>query len=172
MIVPFADRLVTMDGDKKVISYGLSSFGYDVRLSREFKIFSPVRQTVVDPKDFQAECVDGFEGDVCVIPPNSFVLGRTVERFRIPDNVLALCCGKSSYARCGTVINVTPLEPGWSGWVTLEISNTSPLPSKVYADEGIAQVLFFEGDGDPGVTYADRAGKYMNQAEAVQTALV
>ncbi len=159
MIEPFAER-AEREG---VISYGLSSYGYDVRVSREFKVFTNVYNTVVDPKRFQAESFVDIKGDVCVVPPNSFALARTVEYFRIPDDVLTICVGKSTYARCGIIVNVTPFEPGWEGTVTLEISNTTPLPAKVYANEGIAQVLFFESDESCETSYADRKGKYQGQ---------
>ncbi len=160
MIEPFAE-LAEREG---VISYGLSSYGYDVRVSREFKVFTNVYNTVVDPKRFQAESFVDIKGDVCVVPPNSFALARTVEYFRIPDDVLTICVGKSTYARCGIIVNVTPFEPGWEGTVTLEISNTTPLPAKVYANEGIAQVLFFRGAEPCETTYADRKGKYQGQS--------
>lgn len=161
MIEPFVDGQVR-DG---VISYGLSSYGYDIRIANEFRIFTPGLGdlTVVDPKQFDARSMVDFHGDVCVIPPNSFILARTVEYFRIPRNVITICLGKSSYARCGLVVNVTPFEPEWEGYVTLEISNTTPLPAKVYAHEGIAQVLFFQGD-PPDMSYADKKGKYQGQA--------
>ncbi|HNS02663.1 MAG TPA: dCTP deaminase [Anaerolineae bacterium] len=161
MIEPFVDGQVR-DG---VISYGLSSYGYDIRIANEFRIFTPGLGdlTVVDPKQFDARSMVDFHGDVCVIPPNSFILARTVEYFRIPRNVITICLGKSSYARCGLVVNVTPFEPEWEGYVTLEISNTTPLPAKVYANEGIAQVLFFQGD-PPQMSYADKKGKYQGQA--------
>lgn len=160
MIDPFVDGQVR-DG---VISYGLSSYGYDIRIANEFRIFTPGLGdlTVVDPKNFDARSMVDFHGDVCVIPPNSFILAKTVEYFRIPRNVITICLGKSSYARCGLVVNVTPFEPEWEGYVTLEISNTTPLPAKVYANEGIAQVLFFEGD-PPEMSYADKKGKYQGQ---------
>jgi dCTP deaminase len=145
------------------ISYGVSSYGYDIRVSREFKVFTNVNNAIVDPKAFDEQSFVNFETDVCIIPPNSFALARTEEYFRIPRNVLAVCLGKSTYARCGLVVNVTPLEPTWEGYLTLEISNTTPLPAKVYGGEGIAQLLFFEGDEEPEVAYADRKGKYMNQ---------
>jgi dCTP deaminase len=159
MIEPFEENQVRQG----VISYGLSSYGYDVRVTDEFKIFTNVRSVVVDPKNFTADSFVDFKGDVCIIPPNSFVLARTLEYFRIPRNVLTVCLGKSTYARCGLIVNVTPFEPGWEGFVTLEISNTTPLPAKVYAFEGISQVLFFEGDEQCDVTYADRKGKYQAQ---------
>jgi dCTP deaminase len=160
MIEPFVDGQVR-DG---VISYGLSSYGYDIRIANEFRIFTPGLGdlTVVDPKNFDARSMVDYHGDVCVIPPNSFILARTIEYFRIPRNVITICLGKSSYARCGLVVNITPFEPEWQGYVTLEISNTTPLPAKVYANEGIAQVLFFEGD-PPEMSYADKKGKYQGQ---------
>ena len=159
MIEPFEDRQVR-DG---VVSYGLSSYGYDIRVADEFKIFTNVFSAVVDPKHFDPRGMVDFKGDVCVIPPNSFVLAKTVEYFRIPRNVLTVCVGKSTYARCGLIVNVTPFEPEWEGFVTLEISNTTQLPARVYANEGIAQVLFFEGDGPCDISYADKKGKYQNQ---------
>ncbi len=159
MIEPFVEKQ-TAEGK---ISYGLSSFGYDSRCSDEFKIFTNVDSAVVDPKNFSNDSFVDRQTDVCIIPPNSFVLTRSVEYFRIPKDVLVVCLGKSTYARCGLIVNVTPLEPGWEGHVTLEISNTTPLPAKVYANEGVAQFLFFKGSSDCEVTYADRAGKYMKQ---------
>ena len=159
MIEPFVEKQ-TAEGK---ISYGLSSFGYDSRCSDEFKIFTNVDNAIVDPKDFSNKSFVDRQTDVCIIPPNSFVLTRSVEYFRIPKDVLVVCLGKSTYARCGLIVNVTPLEPGWEGHVTLEISNTTPLPAKVYANEGVAQFLFFKGSSDCEVTYADRAGKYMGQ---------
>jgi dCTP deaminase len=159
MIEPFADRQVK---DTKV-SFGLSSYGYDIRISDEFKIFTNINSTVVDPKEFDPKAFIDFKGAVCIIPPNSFALGRSVEYFRIPRNVMTICVGKSTYARCGIITNVTPFEPEWEGFVTLEISNTTPLPAKVYANEGIAQVLFFESDEECLVSYADRKGKYQAQ---------
>ncbi|MDJ0755769.1 MAG: dCTP deaminase [Ardenticatenaceae bacterium] len=159
MIEPFVENQVR----ENVISYGLSSYGYDVRCTDEFKIFTNVRSAVVDPKHFVPESFVDFKGDVCIIPPNSFVLAQTVEYFRIPRNVITMCIGKSTYARCGLIVNVTPFEPEWEGYVTLEISNTTPLPAKVYAYEGVAQVLFFEGDEPCDITYADRKGKYQKQ---------
>jgi len=146
-----------------VISYGVSSYGYDIRVTDEFKIFTNVYSAVVDPKNFDTASMVDFQGDVCIIPPNSFVLARTVEYFRIPRGVLTVCVGKSTYARCGIIVNVTPFEPEWEGYVTLEISNTTPLPAKIYANEGIAQVLFFEGDEVCKVSYADKKGKYQKQ---------
>ncbi len=158
MIEPFEDRLVR-DG---VISFGLSSFGYDLRAAPEWRIFVNAFNTVVDPKDFDTSSLVEYEGDACIVPPNSFVLTRSVEYLRIPDDTMVVALGKSSYARCGIVANVTPLEPGWEGHVTLELSNTTPLPAKVYANEGIVQLLFFQGER-PEVTYRDRKGKYQGQ---------
>ena len=159
MIEPFEEKQVR----EGVISYGLSSYSYDMRVADEFKIFTNVYNTVVDPKNFSPQSFVEFRGDVCIIPPNSFVLARSVEYFKIPRSVLCVCLGKSTYARAGLVCNVTPLEPGWEGYVTLEISNTTPLPAKVYANEGIVQVLFFEGDEECEVSYADKKGKYQGQ---------
>lgn len=159
MIEPFVEAQ-RRDG---CISYGLSSYGYDARVADEFKIFTNVDSAVVDPKDFASNSFVDRKTDVCIIPPNSFVLCRTVEYFRIPNDVLVVCLGKSTYARCGLIVNVTPLEPGWEGHVTLEISNTTPLPAKVYANEGIAQFLFYQGASPCEITYADRGGKYMGQ---------
>ncbi len=159
MIEPFVDRQV----QEGVISYGLSSYGYDIRVADEFKIFTNVFSSVVDPKGFDPRSMVDFKGDVCIIPPNSFALARSVEYFRIPRNVLTICLGKSTYARCGIIVNVTPFEPEWEGYVTLEISNTTPLPAKIYANEGIAQVLFFEADEECEVSYADKKGKYQRQ---------
>lgn len=159
MIDPFEEK---QNAEGK-ISYGLSSYGYDSRCSNEFKIFTNVDNAIVDPKDFSEKSFVDRETDVCIIPPNSFVLTRSVEYFRIPKDVLVVCLGKSTYARCGLIVNVTPLEPGWEGHVTLEISNTTPLPAKVYANEGVAQFLFFKGSSECEVSYADRAGKYMKQ---------
>jgi len=159
MIEPFVDGQIR-DG---VISYGLSSYGYDIRVSNEFKIFTNVHSAVVDPKHFNPQSFIDYQGDICVIPPNSFVLAQTVEYFRIPRDVLTICVGKSTYARCGLIVNVTPFEPEWEGFVTLEISNTTPLPARIYAGEGIAQVLFFQSDEVCGTSYADRKGKYQNQ---------
>ncbi len=163
MIEPFVDGQVR----ENVISYGLSSYGYDIRVTNEFKIFTNVHSAVVDPKHFNPDSFIDFTGDICVIPPNSFVLAQTVEYFRIPRNVLTICLGKSTYARCGLIVNVTPFEPEWEGYVTLEISNTTPLPARVYANEGIAQVLFFESDETCETSYADRKGKYQNQQSIV-----
>jgi dCTP deaminase len=163
MIEPFADNQVH-DG---VISYGVSSYGYDIRVANEFKIFTNVYSAIVDPKDFKSESMVDFKGDVCVIPPNSFALARTVEYFRIPRSVLTICVGKSTYARCGIIVNVTPFEPQWEGFVTLEISNTTPLPARIYANEGIAQVLFFQADEECETSYADKKGKYQKQESIV-----
>jgi len=159
MIEPFVDGQVR----EGVISYGLSSYGYDIRVTNEFKIFTNVHSAVVDPKHFDPKSFVDFTGDVCVIPPNSFVLAQTVEYFRIPRDVLTVCLGKSTYARCGLIVNVTPFEPEWEGYVTLEISNTTPLPARIYANEGIAQVLFFQSDEMCETSYADRKGKYQKQ---------
>lgn len=159
MIAPFEEKQVRQG----VISFGLSSYGYDVRIADEFKIFTNVFGAVVDPKNFDPKSFVDFKGEVCIIPPNSFALGRTVEYFRIPRQVMTICVGKSTYARCGIITNVTPLEPGWEGHVTLEISNTTPLPAKIYANEGIAQILFFESDEACMVSYADKKGKYQAQ---------
>lgn len=159
MIEPFMDR----QERSGCISYGLSSYGYDARVADEFKIFTNIDNAIVDPKQFSAASFVDRKTDVCVIPPNSFVLARTVEYFRVPRDVLVICLGKSTYARCGIIVNVTPLEPGWEGHVTLEFSNTTPLPAKVYANEGACQFLFLKGEGDCEVSYADRAGKYMGQ---------
>jgi dCTP deaminase len=146
-----------------VISYGVSSFGYDIRVSDEFKIFTNVNSTVVDPKNFDPRSFVEFKGEICTVPPNSFALARTVEYFRIPRDVLTICLGKSTYARCGIIVNVTPFEPEWEGFVTIEISNTTPLPARIYANEGIAQVLFFQADEECRVSYADKKGKYQKQ---------
>jgi len=163
MITPFeADQVRERNGEK-LVSYGTSSYGYDVRCANEFKIFTNINSAIVDPKAFDADSFVNLESDVCIIPPNSFALARTVEYFRIPRNVLTVCLGKSTYARCGIIVNVTPLEPEWEGHVTLEFSNTTPLPAKVYANEGVAQVLFFESDEVCENSYADRQGKYMGQ---------
>jgi dCTP deaminase len=159
MIEPFEDRQVR-DG---VVSYGLSSYGYDIRVADEFKVFTNINSTVVDPKSFDARSFVDIKADICIIPPNSFALAKTVEYFRIPRDVLTVCVGKSTYARCGLIVNVTPFEPEWEGFVTLEISNTTPLPARVYANEGIAQVLFFQGDEACEVSYADKKGKYQKQ---------
>ena len=159
MIEPFVENQVR----EGVVSYGLSSYGYDIRVADEFKIFTNVFSAIVDPKKFDERSMIDFKGDVCVIPPNSFALARTIEYFRIPRSILTICVGKSTYARCGIIVNVTPFEPEWEGFVTLEISNTTPLPAKIYANEGIAQVLFFDGEDVCEVSYADRKGKYQHQ---------
>ena len=159
MIEPFAEKQVRQG----TISYGVSSYGYDMRVAREFKIFSNALSAIVDPKAFDPKCFVEYEGDVCIVPPNSFALARSVEYFRIPRNVLTVCLGKSTYARCGIITNVTPFEPEWEGYVTLEISNTTPLPAKIYANEGIAQVLFFQSDEPCEVSYKDKKGKYQAQ---------
>jgi dCTP deaminase len=159
MIEPFEDRQVRAG----VVSYGLSSYGYDIRVADEFKVFTNINSTVVDPKKFDARSFVDVKADICIIPPNSFALAKTVEYFRIPRDVLTVCVGKSTYARCGLIVNVTPFEPEWEGFVTLEISNTTPLPAKVYANEGIAQVLFFQSDEVCEVSYADKQGKYQKQ---------
>ncbi len=159
MIEPFNKEQVR----EGVISYGISSYGYDMRIADEFKIFTNINNTIVDPKGFDIKSFIDFKGDVCIVPPNSFVLGCSVEYFRIPREVLVICLGKSTYARCGIVVNVTPLEPEWEGYVTIEISNTSPLPAKIYANEGIAQLLFIEGSEVCERSYADKAGKYQAQ---------
>jgi dCTP deaminase len=163
MIEPFVDTQVRQG----VISYGVSSYGYDVRVANEFKIFTNVYSAIVDPKNFSSQSMIDFNGDVCIIPPNSFALARTIEYFRIPRNVLTICLGKSTYARCGIIVNVTPFEPEWEGYVTLEISNTTPLPAKIYANEGLAQVIFFEADEECGISYADKKGKYQKQQSIV-----
>ena len=159
MIEPFEDRQVR----EGVVSYGLSSYGYDIRVADEFKVFTNINSTVVDPKNFDARSFVDMKTDVCIIPPNSFALARTLEYFRIPRDVLTVCVGKSTYARCGLIVNVTPFEPEWEGYVTLEISNTTPLPARVYANEGIAQVRFFQSDEPCEVSYADKKGKYQKQ---------
>ena len=163
MIEPFEPGQVRSVDGRKVVSFGTSSYGYDVRCAADFKIFTNINSAVVDPKAFDEKSFVDFNGECCIIPPNSFALARTVEYFRIPRNVLTVCLGKSTYARCGIIVNVTPLEPEWEGHVTLEFSNTTPLPAKVYANEGVAQMLFFESDEPCEVSYADRGGKYMGQ---------
>lgn len=165
MIEPFAAELVREENGRKLVSYGLSSYGYDLRVAEEFKVFTNVYNSIVDPKNFRPDAFVDIKGDACVIPPNSFALARSVEYFRIPRNVLTLCIGKSTYARCGIIVNVTPFEPEWEGFVTLEISNTTPLPAKIYAGEGLAQVLFFVAEEVCEISYADRKGKYMKQME-------
>ena len=163
MIEPFEPGQIKEADGKRIISYGTSSYGYDIRCAREFKIFTNINSTIVDPKNFVTRNFVTVEDDYCIIPPNSFALARTVEYFRIPRNVLTVCLGKSTYARCGIIVNVTPFEPEWEGYVTLEFSNTTPLPAKIYANEGVAQVLFFESDEVCETSYKDRAGKYMGQ---------
>ena len=161
MIEPFAENQVR----EGVISYGVSSYGYDIRVASEFKIFTNINSTIVDPKRFDQQSFVDFKGDVCIVPPNSFALARTVEYFRIPRNILTVCVGKSTYARCGIIVNVTPFEPEWEGTATLEISNTTPLPAKIYANEGIAQVVFFEAAEVCQTSYADKKGKYQAQRD-------
>jgi dCTP deaminase len=161
MIEPFVERQVR----EGVVSFGLSSYGYDIRVADEFKIFTNINYTVIDPKAFDPRSFVDVQADVCIIPPNSFALARTIEYFRIPRDVLTLCLGKSTYSRCGIIVNVTPFEPEWEGTATLEISNTTPLPAKIYANEGIAQVLFFQSDERCETSYADKKGKYQAQRE-------
>jgi len=163
MIEPFEPGQVRESSGERLISYGTSSYGYDVRCSDEFKIFTNINSAIVDPKNFDDNSFVDVKSDVCIIPPNSFALARTVEFFRIPRSVLTVCLGKSTYARCGIIVNVTPLEPEWEGHVTLEFSNTTPLPAKIYANEGVAQMLFFESDEVCDVSYGDRGGKYQGQ---------
>lgn len=164
MIDPFVDGQVRTDeSGRRLISYGLSSYGYDLRVSHEFKVFTNVFNTMVDPKGFDEKSFVNLETDVCIVPPNSFALARSVEYFRIPRDVLTICVGKSTYARCGIIVNVTPFEPEWEGHVTLEISNTTPLPARIYAGEGLAQVVFFHAAESCEVSYKDRGGKYMGQ---------
>ena len=160
MINPFELKQIR-DGK---ISYGLSSFGYDIRVSHEYKIFTNINNCIVDPKNFDANSFIDFTGDVCIVPPNSFALARSIEYFKIPRDVLTICVGKSTYARCGIIVNVTPFEPEWEGYVTLEISNTTPLPAKIYSNEGLCQVLFFQSDEDCRISYKDKSGKYQNQS--------
>jgi len=163
LINPFESTQVRENETGRVISFGTSSYGYDIRCADEFKIFTNINSTIVDPKSFDSNSFIDLKADVCMIPPNSFVLARTVEYFRIPRNILTLCLGKSTYARCGIIVNVTPLEPEWEGHVTLEFSNTTPLPAKIYANEGVAQVIFFESDEQCEISYKDRGGKYQGQ---------
>ena len=168
MIEPFEEKQVARkvgesDNIEKIVSYGLSSYGYDIRVANEFKVFTNVHNAMVDPKSFAENSFIEINSDICIIPPNSFALARSIEYFRIPRNVLTICVGKSTYARCGIIVNVTPFEPEWEGFVTIEISNTTPLPAKIYAHEGIAQVIFFEANEDCDVSYADKKGKYMKQ---------
>lgn len=162
MIQPFVENQVKSK-DQNIVSYGLSSYGYDIRVSDEFKVFTNVHNAIVDPKCFTDNSFVNIKSDVCIVPPNSFALARSIEYFKIPRDVLTICLGKSTYARCGIIVNVTPFEPEWEGYVTLEISNTTPLPAKIYANEGIAQVLFFQSDEQCLTSYADRKGKYMKQ---------
>ena len=159
MIMPFCEENV----GRGVVSYGLSSYGYDIRVADEFKIFTNIGGTIVDPKNFNEQNVVDFKGEICIVPPNSFALARTIEYFKMPRDVLAICLGKSTYARCGIIVNVMPFEPGFCGHITIEISNTTPLPAKIYAGEGIAQVLFFQGDEICETSYADKNGKYQSQ---------
>ena len=159
MISPFEDKQISSNK----ISYGLSSYGYDIRVTDEYKIFTNINNSLIDPKRFDEDSFVNFKGDVCIVPANSFALARSVEYFKIPRNVLTICLGKSTYARCGIIVNVTPFEPEWEGHVTLEISNTTPLPAKIYSNEGLCQVLFFESDEDCEVSYKDKKGKYQNQ---------
>ena len=159
MISPFEDKQISSNK----ISYGLSSYGYDMRVTDEYKIFTNINNSIIDPKRFDEDSFVNFKGDVCIVPANSFALARSVEYFKIPRNVLTICLGKSTYARCGIIVNVTPFEPEWEGHVTLEISNTTPLPAKIYSNEGLCQVLFFESDEDCEVSYKDKKGKYQNQ---------
>ena len=161
MIEPFEDRQVR----EGIVSFGLSSYGYDIRVADEFKVFTNINNTVVDPKNFDPRSFVDIKTDVCIVPPNSFALARTIEYFRVPRDVLTVCLGKSPYARCGIIVNVTPLEPEWEGFVTLEFSNTTPLPAKIYANEGIAQVLFFQSDEPCEISYGDKKGKYLKQQE-------
>lgn len=165
MIEPFVDQQVRqLEKGQRAISYGLSSYGYDLRVADEFKVFTNVFNTVVDPKNFDEKSFVDLQADVCIVPPNSFALARSIEYFRIPRHILTVCLGKSTYARCGIIVNVTPFEPEWEGHVTLEISNTTPLPAKIYANEGLAQVLFFRADQVCETSYADRKGKYQKQS--------
>ncbi len=164
MITPFESHQVRYDAmGNKLISYGLSSYGYDARVAQEFKVFTNINSAIVDPKNFSNDSFINIKQDICTIPPNSFALARTVEYFKIPEDVLVICLGKSTYARCGIIVNVTPLEPGWEGYVTLEFSNTTTLPAKIYAGEGACQFIFLKGNEKCEVTYSDRKGKYMNQ---------
>ena len=163
MIEPFEAGQVKEVGGRRIVSYGTSSYGYDIRCSTEFRIFTNINSTIVDPKAFDEKNFVAYQGEVCIVPPNSFALARTVEYFRIPRNVLTICLGKSTYARCGIIVNVTPLEPEWEGHVTLEFSNTTPLPAKIYANEGIAQLVFLKADRVCAVSYADKRGKYQDQ---------
>jgi len=163
MISPFVASQVREVNGAPVISYGVSSYGYDARVANEFKVFTNINSVIIDPKNFDSSSLVDKQGDVCIIPPNSFVLAKTVEYFKIPKDVLVICIGKSTYARCGIIVNVTPLEPGWEGYVTLEFSNTTPLPAKIYACEGVCQFLFLKSDYACDISYMNRNGKYMNQ---------
>ncbi len=163
MIEPFEPHQIKQSGDRRIVSFGTSSYGYDIRCSDQFKIFTNINTAIVDPKNFDDSSFVDVSGEVCIIPPNCFALARTVEYLRIPRNVLTLCVGKSTYARCGIIVNVTPFEPEWEGYATLEFSNTTPLPAKIYANEGVAQVIFFEADEVCEISYKDRGGKYMGQ---------
>lgn len=163
MIEPFEKGQIS----DSVISYGLSSYGYDIRVADEFKIFTNVDSGIIDPKNFSDNSFENFKGDVCIIPPNSFVLGKSVEYFRIPRNIITICFGKSTYARCGIIVNVTPFEPEWEGYVTMEISNTAPIPAKIYANEGLCQVIFLESEEICRISYADRKGKYQAQRKII-----
>jgi len=163
LIDPFEPGQVKQQGDRKLVSYGTSSYGYDVRCATEFRIFTNINSSIVDPKNFDSNSFVNLDTDVCIIPPNSFALARTVEYFRIPRNILTICLGKSTYARCGIIVNVTPLEPEWEGHVTLEFSNTTTLPARIYANEGVAQMIFFESDEVCETSYKDRGGKYQGQ---------
>ena len=167
MIEPFEPGQVKEVAGQRIVSYGTSSYGYDLRCSNEFKIFTNINSTIVDPKNFDPKSFVDYKGPHCIVPPNSFALARSVEYFKIPRDVLAICLGKSTYARCGIIVNVTPLEPTWEGILTIEISNTTPLPAKIYSNEGIAQLLFFQGDELCKVSYADRKGKYQSQTGVV-----
>ena len=164
MIEPFEPQQVREQDGRRIVSYGTSSYGYDIRCADEFKLFTNINSTIVDPKHFDPNSFVDVRGDSCIIPPNSFALARTVEYFRIPRNVLTICLGKSTYARCGIIVNVTPFEPEWEGYVTLEFSNTTPLPARIYAHEGVAQVLFFESDEECDISYRDRGGKYQGKS--------
>ena len=164
MISPFEPNQVREVNGQRIVSYGTSSYGYDIRCADEFKLFTNINSTIVDPKNFDSNSFIDVRGDSCIIPPNSFALARTVEYFRIPRNVLTICLGKSTYARCGIIVNVTPFEPEWEGYVTLEFSNTTPLPARIYAHEGVAQVVFFESDEACETSYRDRGGKYQGQS--------
>ena len=164
MISPFEPNMIREKDSEKIVSYGTSSYGYDIRCAPEFRVFTNINSTIVDPKSFDPNSFVEFNGAHCIIPPNSFALARTVEFFKIPRNILTICVGKSTYARCGIIVNVTPFEPEWQGYVTLEFSNTTPLPAKIYAEEGCAQVLFFESDEECETSYKDRGGKYQGQS--------